>query len=68
MQDSFGALVEAKQAVAIIVESASLDKSRQIGTDLLNLQSGNVFGEMAGMRTDIAHAASGPALLWIRAP
>ena len=68
VQHAFGAAFEAEQHVAVVIQLAALDKSRDVGGEFLNLETGDVFGEVLGMRADITHAAGRAAAFGIGAP
>ena len=68
VEDASGAVVEAEEAVAVVVEPAALDENAQVGANLFNLQSCDVFGEVLCVGPDIAHAARSAALLGIGSP
>jgi len=68
VQDSSCAVVEAKQAVAVVVEPAALDEDAQICADLFDLEACDIFGEVLGVRADVTHTAGPSALLGIGSP
>src|SRR5438046_9398868 len=68
VQHAFRTSFEAEQHVAVVIQLAALDKSRDVGGEFLNLETGDVFGEVLGMRADITHAAGRAAAFGIGAP
>src|SRR5688572_7806645 len=68
VEDAFRAAAEAQEDVAIVIEFASFDKGRNVRCEFADLQPGDVFREVFGMRPDVANATGGSALLRIGAP
>ena len=66
VQDAFGAVVETEQHVAVVVELAAFDEGGDVGGEFVDLQAGDVFGEILGVGADVADAARGAALVWGR--
>ena len=51
VQNAPGAVVEAKQDVAVVVELPAFDENAQVRTDFLDFQPGDILGEVLGVRT-----------------
>jgi hypothetical protein len=54
-------LLVADEAVAVVVEPAAFHEGGEVGADFLDLEAGDVAGEVGGVGADVAHAAGGAA-------
>ncbi len=68
MENAFGAAFVAHEHVAVVVEFAAFDEGGEIGAEGVDLESGDVAGEIFGMGADVAHTTGGAAAFRIGAP
>ena len=68
VQDALCPVIELQQAVAVVVEQASLDERRQFRADMRDFISCDVLSEVGSVSTDIADAAARAALLGVCSP
>src|SRR5450432_378243 len=55
-EDAGGAIVKTEQHVAIVIEGPSFHKDTEVGTELFDLEAADIFRQVCGVGTDIAHA------------
>src|SRR4051812_37934887 len=68
VKHSARAALKAQENVRVIFERAPLHESREIRAELFDFKTRNVFGQVFGMSSDIAHAAGGPGYFGIHSP
>ena len=68
MQHALGAIGEAQQHVAVIIKLATFHKGSDVRGQLLDLQAGDVLGEILRVSANIANATGGAAAFWVGAP
>src|ERR1700689_4869709 len=68
MQDAWGAVVELKQYVAIVIQSPARAYRGEVGTDLFHAAPAHVLQQIECMDADIADRSAQPRLRGIRSP
>ena len=70
MQHALGTVGETEEHIAIVLQSAALasEEDGEVGGKLFDVQSRDVFCQIDGVSSDVAHAARGSADCRIDAP
>jgi hypothetical protein len=68
MEHSAGAAVEPYQQIGVVLEDTPLDKGRDIGAEFLDLEAGDIFGEVFRVGSDVAQTVRRAGFRRIDAP
>src|SRR5690606_3009581 len=68
VQDSLGTTFESEQHIDVVVQLATFHKRSDVGGEFLDLQAGDVFGQIFGMGADIADTPPCSAPFRVGAP